>query len=100
MLEGAAQFFLHYLMPHPTEKSWLITGPSNSVENAYKLDGPVFNGDPPIFGVCMSPLIDSEILRELAKHLELATAATGATATGLVAKFRAAVNQVPAPPNP
>ena len=89
VLEGAAQFFLEYLIPHPSEP-WLITGPSNSVENAYMLNGSMF-------GICMSPLIDSEILRELAHHLDRATAVAtnGTDKSGLVGQFRAAVSKLP-----
>ena len=58
-LEGAAEFFSDVLMEEPKHK-WLVTGPSNSPENAY-LDPK--SGQ--TLSVCIGPYMDTEIVREL-----------------------------------
>ena len=58
ILKGSAQFYLDNLMEEP-KHGWLVTGPSNSPENAFILpDGRHAN-------VCMAPTIDMQQLREL-----------------------------------
>ena len=58
VMKGSALFYLDNLMEEP-EHGWLVTGPSNSPENAFILpDGKRAN-------VCMGPTIDMQQLREL-----------------------------------
>jgi len=58
ILKGAAQCFVSMLVVEP-KHGWLVTGPSNSPENAFKLpDGRVAH-------TCLGPTIDQQILREL-----------------------------------
>lgn len=58
ILKGSSQFYLDNLMQEP-KHGWLVTGPSNSPENAFILpDGRHAN-------VCMAPTIDMQQLREL-----------------------------------
>ena len=58
ILKGSAQFYLDNLMEEP-KHGWLVTGPSNSPENAFVLpDGRKAN-------ICMAPTIDMQQLREL-----------------------------------
>ncbi|MEK6703785.1 MAG: glycoside hydrolase family 95 protein [Planctomycetota bacterium] len=57
-MKGSAEFYLASLIEEPTH-SWLVTGVSNSPENAFKLpDGRTAN-------VCMGPTMDMQIIREL-----------------------------------
>ena len=58
ILKGSAEFYLDNIWEEPVHK-WLVTGPSNSPENAFLLpDGRTVN-------VCMGPTIDMQQLREL-----------------------------------
>jgi alpha-L-fucosidase 2 len=58
ILKESALFYLDNLIEEPTRK-WLVTGPSNSPENAFRLkNGRVAN-------VCLGPTIDMQLLREL-----------------------------------
>jgi len=58
ILKGSAEFYLDNLVEEPKHK-WLVTGPSNSPENAFRLaDGQVAH-------VCLGPTMDMQLLREL-----------------------------------
>ena len=58
ILKGSAEFYLDNLVEEPKHK-WLVTGPSNSPENAFRLpDGKTSH-------VCLGPTIDMQLLREL-----------------------------------
>ena len=58
IMKGSAEFYLDMLIAEPSH-GWLVTAPSNSPENAFKLtDGQVAR-------VCMGPTMDMQILREL-----------------------------------
>jgi alpha-L-fucosidase 2 len=58
ILKESALFYLDNLVEEPKRK-WLVTGPSNSPENQFKLpDGRVAH-------VCLGPTIDMQLLREL-----------------------------------
>ena len=58
VLKGCAEFYLDNLWEEPGHK-WLITGPSNSPENSFRL------ADGRNEAVCMGPTIDMQLLREL-----------------------------------
>ncbi len=61
VLREAARFLLDFLVENP-ETGHLVTGPSNSPENAYRLpDGTCLN-------TCMGPTMDTQIARELFGH--------------------------------
>jgi len=58
IMKESALFYLDNLIEEPKHK-WLVTGPSNSPENAFRLpDGNTAN-------VCLGPTIDMQQLREL-----------------------------------
>ena len=58
ILKESSLFYLDNLVEEP-KKKWLVTGPSNSPENQFKLpDGKVAH-------VCLGPTIDMQLLREL-----------------------------------
>jgi alpha-L-fucosidase 2 len=58
ILKGSAEFYLDNLVEEPKRK-WLVTGPSNSPENAFRLpDGRVSH-------LCLGPTIDMQLLREV-----------------------------------
>ncbi len=61
MLKEAALFYLDFLTPHPGT-GWLVTAPSNSPENAFRLP------DGRTASVCAGPTMDSQIVRELFAH--------------------------------
>jgi alpha-L-fucosidase 2 len=56
-MKDAAEFFLDYLVED--EKGRLLSGPSTSPENAYRLP----NGK--VGGLCLGPSMDSQIIRDL-----------------------------------
>jgi alpha-L-fucosidase 2 len=58
VLKGAAQFFTRVLIREPNHH-WLVTAPSNSPENSYKLP------DGQEASTCMGPTMDMQIAREL-----------------------------------
>lgn len=58
IMKGSAEFYLDMLITDP-KSGCLVTAPSNSPENAFKLtDGGVAR-------ICMGPTMDTQILREL-----------------------------------
>lgn len=58
ILKGSSLFYLDNLIEEPKHK-WLVTGPSNSPENRFRLpDGTTAH-------VCLGPTIDMQLLREL-----------------------------------
>ena len=58
ILKESSLFYLDNLVEEP-KKKWLVTGPSNSPENAFRLpDGKTAH-------VCLAPTIDMQLLREL-----------------------------------
>jgi alpha-L-fucosidase 2 len=58
ILKESSLFYLDNLIEEPRKK-WLVTGPSNSPENQFKLpDGKVAH-------VCLGPTVDMQLLREL-----------------------------------
>ncbi len=58
ILRESSLFYLDNLIEEPKHK-WLVTGPSNSPENRFKLP------DGKIAHVCLGPTIDMQLLREL-----------------------------------
>jgi len=70
VLKGAAQCFLSMLTTEP-KHGWLVTGPSNSPENAFRMaDGQVAH-------TCLGPTIDEQILRELFENTAAAAKELG-----------------------
>ena len=90
VLKGSAEFFLDFLVPHPTY-GWLVTNPSTSPENF-----PAVPGQTPFFDeittftttttICAGSTIDMRILTEL-----FADVAEAAQILGVDADFRARV---------
>ena len=58
IMKGSAQFYLDMLITEPAH-GWLVTAPSNSPENAFRMN----NGA--TAHTCMGPTVDMQILREL-----------------------------------
>ncbi|MCW5980515.1 MAG: glycoside hydrolase family 95 protein [Bryobacteraceae bacterium] len=69
LMKEAAQFFLDYLVPDG--KGRLVTGPSLSPENEYRLP----SGEKAV--LCMGPTMDTEILQELFGRVVEASEALG-----------------------
>ena len=90
VLKGAAEFFLDFLVPHPTY-GWLVTNPSTSPENF-----PAVPGQVPFFdeittfmtttSICAGSTIDMRILDAL-----FAQVAAAAKVLGVDAEFRTKV---------
>lgn len=57
ILKGSAQFYLHTLVKEPTH-GWLVTAPSNSPENGFKVNGQEAH-------VCEGPTMDNQLVRYL-----------------------------------
>ncbi len=76
ILKEAAEFFLAYMEPDP-QTGWLISGPSNSPENGFLVDGKVNN-------VALSPTVDRVLIDEL-----FGACCEAATALGIDAEFGA-----------
>jgi alpha-L-fucosidase 2 len=73
VLKGACEFYLDMLIEEPKNK-WLVTAPSNSPENAYRMaDGRRAN-------VCMGPAIDQQLVRYLFSAAEEAARTLGVDA--------------------
>ena len=93
-LEINARFLLDYLVRDP-HNGYLVTGPSCSPENRYKLP------DGQSFDLCMGPVMDTEIVRAVLMRLLQAAQAlheTGAPAAGsdaLLARARNTLAQLP-----
>ncbi|MBM3474323.1 MAG: glycoside hydrolase family 95 protein [Armatimonadetes bacterium] len=58
IMQASAQFYLDMLIEEP-KHHWLVTAPSNSPENSYRLP----NGE--VGQICLGPTMDNQILREL-----------------------------------
>jgi alpha-L-fucosidase 2 len=58
ILKGAAQFFTDILIREPVHH-WLVTAPSNSPENSYRM------ADGQVVSTCMGPTMDMQIARQL-----------------------------------
>ena len=56
-LEGASRFFLSTMIHEPLH-GWLVTAPSSSPENAFRLGNDAVN-------ICMGPTMDNQLIREL-----------------------------------
>lgn len=66
VLKGAARFYHDMLIRDP-KTGWLVTSPSSSPENSFKLP----NGHSA--SICMGPTIDNQIVRELYDHVIFAS---------------------------
>ncbi len=87
-MKEAAEFFLDYLVEDP--KGRLVTGPSISPENAYRLpDGTVGN-------LCMGASMDSQIVTDLFRNC-IDAANTLRTDTAFRDRLAAALARLPAP---
>ena len=62
ILKGSAEFYSSMLVRDP-KTEWLVTAPSVSPENSFKLS----NGE--VAHVCMGPTIDNQIIRELFENV-------------------------------
>lgn len=62
VIKGSAEFYLSTLVKHP-EQEWLVTAPSNSPENAFRLA----NGK--TAHVAIAPTVDNQIIRQLFSHV-------------------------------
>ncbi len=62
IIKGSAEFYLSTMVEHP-EKEWLVTAPSNSPENAFRLS----NGN--AAHVVLAPTVDNQIIRALFSHV-------------------------------
>jgi alpha-L-fucosidase 2 len=81
ILKGSCEFYLDNLVEEP-KHSWLVTGPSNSPENSFRLpDGQVAT-------VCLGPTIDMQLLRELFGNTSKA-----AVLLGIDPEFRAKLDE-------
>ncbi len=59
ILKGSARFYLDMLIEEP-EHGWLVTAPSNSPENFFRMENSKKNTH-----TCMGPSVDMQLLREL-----------------------------------
>ncbi len=74
VLKESALFYLDNLIEEP-RRQWLVTGPSNSPENAFRLpDGRTAH-------VCLGPTVDMQLLRELFGNCVRAAEILGVDAT-------------------
>ena len=81
VMKAAAEFYLDFLVEEPRHR-WLVTAPSNSPENPFRLpDGRTAN-------TCMGPTMDMQIIREL-----FGNCITSAHLLGLDAEFSRKLEQ-------
>ena len=71
VMREAAAFLLDFLIPHSDHPELLVTAPSISPENAYRLP------DGTTASLCIAPAMDSQIARELLSRCIEATAILG-----------------------
>jgi alpha-L-fucosidase 2 len=82
VLKGAAEFFLDFLVPHPT-RGWLVTNPSTSPENFPLAPGndrffdEVTGGFSPGTALVAGSTIDTQILNDLFGYVAEAAAVLG-----------------------
>jgi alpha-L-fucosidase 2 len=86
-LKEIAEFFLDYLVPGPD--GTLLSGPSQSPENKYKLP------DGSTASLCMSPAMDTEIIRAIFDRVSRCSKILGVDAP-LRAEVEAAAKRLPA----
>lgn len=68
VLKGAAEFFLSAMIKEK-KHGWMVTAPSSSPENSFKMPG----SDEPVY-ICMGPTMDVQIITELFNHVIQASA--------------------------
>lgn len=86
VLKGASQFFLTTMIEEP-ENGWLVTAPSSSPENMFKV------GDADV-SVCMGPTMDTQIVHELFSNVVTASDALGVDRQ-YADSLRAAIEKLP-----
>ena len=89
VMREAATFLLDYLVPHPETPSLLVTAPSISPENAYRLP------DGTTASLCVAPAMDSQVARELLARCIEASAILG-TDAAFRGRAAAALARLPA----
>jgi alpha-L-fucosidase 2 len=91
-LRANAQFLLDYLIPAPAGTPYagsLITGPSCSPENKYRLNGKPYN-------LCMAPTMDTAIVRAVLTRFTQSAALLNNPDPELVAHAKEALEKLPA----
>ncbi|MDF2988804.1 MAG: alpha-L-fucosidase [Eubacterium sp.] len=88
VMKEAAEFFLDYLTED--SKGRLVTSPSSSPENTYKLS----NGE--IGSICMGPSMDSQIIYSLYNNCIEASKLLGID-TGMADEFKKVIDKLPKP---
>lgn len=88
VLEGASRFFLDFMREDP-ESGYLVTCPSNSPENHFKVDD---SGQQ--FSICAGPTIDGEIIRDIFTLTVKACEVTGKGAE-LKERLQSAIQKLP-----
>jgi alpha-L-fucosidase 2 len=86
IMKEAAEFFLDYLVADAQGR--LVTGPSSSPENSYRLPGGK------VGGLCMGPAMDSQIVADLFGNC-IAAAQTLGREADFAARLRATMNRLP-----
>ncbi|WP_270088563.1 glycoside hydrolase family 95 protein [Sphingobacterium sp. SYP-B4668] len=89
VMKGAAEFY-DYTMVKDPKTGWLVTSPSVSPENAFRMQ----NGK--TAAVVMGPTIDNQIVRELYRNLLEADSILG-TKDAFTATLKARIQQLPPP---
>ncbi|MDE6269288.1 MAG: glycoside hydrolase family 95 protein, partial [Muribaculaceae bacterium] len=74
IMKGAADFFRSTMIREP-QHGWLVTAPSSSPENSFRV-----GDDPTAVSVCMGPTMDSQIVRELYTNVAAAADILGVDA--------------------
>lgn len=62
IIKSAADFYLHAMVKDP-HNGWLVTAPSESPENSFRLS----NGK--VAAICAGPTVDNQIIKELFTHV-------------------------------
>jgi alpha-L-fucosidase 2 len=89
VMREAATFLLDFLIPHPDYPEVLVTAPSISPENAYRMP------DGTTASLCVAPAMDCQIARELLSRCIEATAVLGIDAA-FRGRAAAALSRLPA----
>ena len=100
LMKGAARFYLDTLVPHPEHPAWLVTCPSNSPENWYKVGDNPRKWDRKRFDegtmstICAGPTCDNQMLRYLFDACIAASKVLGVDGE-LRAEWKAARDRLP-----
>jgi alpha-L-fucosidase 2 len=90
LMRGAAKFFLSTMVREP-KNGYLVTAPSSSPENAFRMPGDKESA----VSICLGPTMDTQLVRELFTNTLEAAEILTLTDKPLLDSLKSALNQLP-----